>query len=109
MITSSALSSLQGKIVQVNGHIESFESDLDVGMRANVVAVELDSPDIYKITLDFSDFVEFNKRLEKPTYYDEHGQPTRRWSEATFYPENYVVEEFIGIHDKTSLPFDIME
>ncbi|MFK4135923.1 hypothetical protein ACI2KR_27115 [Pseudomonas luteola] len=67
----------------------TWVEDLDVyaepKMRAHIVDVGLRRDDIAVLKVDYSDFDEFNKTLEKADYFDAQGNPTLTAREAEFY------------------------
>jgi len=81
--------SLKGKVVQFTPVSEvEYEIYADEGMLARVVDVQDDShgsDKMVKITVDFNDFFDYNKRLQKPNFYDNDGNANQTWYESGLY------------------------
>lgn len=83
---------LIGKDITFKPGIEDMEAYAEGGMRARVVSVEAqdtrsrDKHDhVYKITFDYTEFDEYNRRFESSNYYDKNGKPTLSAREANWY------------------------
>lgn len=81
--------------VLFNENIEKLETDFDENMKARLIGMSLAENQCYRLTFDFSEFEEYNKQYEKPTFFDEHDNPTLTWSESRYYPANKLEVFFI--------------
>ena len=70
---------------------EDLESYCEAGMKAKITGIVLERMEekeadlVYKITLDYSQFDDYNKNFETANYYDNNGNPTLTAREAGFY------------------------
>ncbi|MFX3643523.1 MAG: hypothetical protein ACE3L7_33530 [Candidatus Pristimantibacillus sp.] len=85
-------------IVMFNKLIEKTECDFDENMKARLVNMSDAENDCYRLTFDFSEFEEYNKKHEKPNFRDHQDHPILTWSESRFYPANKL-ETFYIDHD----------
>jgi hypothetical protein len=83
---------LIGKTIQFTSMIEDMEAYPEAGMRARIVDITpkyTSDPDInehiYDIKFDYSEFDEFNLKLESHNYYDNHHVPCLTAREAKMY------------------------
>jgi hypothetical protein len=88
------LHEFQGKAIQFNSRIELGESDFVAGQKAIITDYKQELDGVVKLTLDFSSFLEHNKALERPCYYDKNSIPSLKWSETKFFPKNFVTYEY---------------
>lgn len=101
------LNTLVGKVIVFNEFVEHGEYDYDTGMKCRVISADHDMNGDYhngtggtfKLTVDFSEFEEFNKSLMKPTYYDENHKPTLTWAESKYYPKNCQTHDYYSYDD----------
>lgn len=73
--------------VQLSKLIEECEGYAEEGMRARVIKVDVEDEDVFCVTLDFSDFDEYNRQFESSNYYDKAGSPTLTAREAGQYKQ----------------------
>lgn len=72
---------LIGKVVQFTKEAEDFECYAEANMRARIVSVDVSDGSKYvdpncrliKIIVDYSEFDEYNQRLESSNYYNKYG------------------------------------
>ena len=110
----SEVSALVGKIIIFNEHVENTEVDFDRGMKARVKGFAIvDSGEVFKLDLDFSEFEEANKLLMQSNYYDKNSKPTLKWSETGYYPKDCKCTDYFGYNgeglDDNSFCFDVVE
>lgn len=67
---------LVGRRITVGPDVEHDETDFDTGMHALVLSLTEDDPDVWIMELDFRPFMDHNRPLMMPNYYDKDGQPT---------------------------------
>lgn len=70
--------------------VEDLESYPEENMRAVIVGANVRDDEVMTLKVNYSEFDEFNKALEKSNYYDKAGQPTLTAREANQYK---VIEE----------------
>jgi hypothetical protein len=80
------------KIVTFTKRAEDLEAYPEEGMRARIVSIRGDGihkddieDHIYIVTVDYSEFDEFNKTFESSDYYDKNGSPCLTARQAGFY------------------------
>ena len=64
------------------------DSYLEPNMRARLAFFEMMQATV-KVVFDFSDFVEYNKKYERPDYYDDKQNPCLTATEANMVPANH--------------------
>ncbi|MCW3793980.1 hypothetical protein OM416_20505 [Paenibacillus sp. LS1] len=87
-------------IVMFNKLIEKTESHFDENMKARLVNMSSAENDCYRLTFDFSEFEDYNKKHEKPNFYDDQQNPSLTWSESKFYPQNKIEIFYIDYESK---------
>jgi hypothetical protein len=102
---------LVGKTVCFNKLAETqYEIDFDEGMLARVISVEPDygCGDVVKIFVDHTDFIDHNRKLMKPNYYDKDGLACLTWEESGLMrlKETIYVDKDT---EKFPLPFDVLD
>jgi len=108
---------LDKPVVKFTDRIEDCESYLDSGMKARVGKIvwkesfaEVDGGDMYEITFDVSDFLDYNANYERNNWYDKAGIPCLTATEAGEGPKNGIVEVFLmELPDKYGDYFEIVE
>jgi hypothetical protein len=101
---------IQNKIIEFTPEVEKDETMFDAGMRGRVTDYQIQHEDVVKITVDFSQFEEFNKQFEKATFYGKDGQANLKWSESPFYPNNKVEIIYVDLDiERWPLPFREVE
>lgn len=73
--------------------VESLESYAEAHMRARIIRAREDGDDVLVLTLDFTEFDDFNKAFEQANYYDKSGNATLTARQANLYKphEDYYV------------------
>lgn len=100
MKNESYWNSLVGKVIEFTKEVEKTECDPDEGMRGKVLSIDLDfRHDVLAVKIDYSQFVDFNKKLAKANYYDKDENPTKTWFETNFYPANHIGTEYFSPED----------
>jgi hypothetical protein len=81
-----------GSIVKFKKGIHDFECYAEPGMKARVIGITglyTTDPDpqdhVYKLSVDFAEFDEYNKQFETYNYYDRDGIPRLNAREAGLY------------------------
>jgi len=91
--------------------VRDTELDFCPGMKAVIRGIFETIDDISTVVLDFSDFLEHNRRLMRPIYYDRNGLATLTWEQSLFWPKNLKhVECYIdhrNLYDPDHLIFSI--
>lgn len=89
---------LVGKVIVFTKNIEDFENYAEANMRARIVRIDeetnLSRPledQLFVITVDYSEFNDYNRQFESANYYDKSGKPNLTAREANMYS---VKEEF---------------
>jgi len=77
-----------GKHVEFTDYVEKHDMDFDKRQRAKVVDAHVDNDGVWRISLDFSYWEEYNKQFAKANWYDKDSNPTLKWHETRFYPKN---------------------
>lgn len=99
--------------VQFTDKINEWFDDCcpDPLMKAKLVITkdeECEGEKSYKLIFNMSEFVDFNKSVAIPNYYDKNNNPTLTWFESSFYPKNNVYETCYDDHDKDVEIFKII-
>lgn len=85
-------------------HVDSYA---DPGMRARATGWLLECDDVVIITVDFSEFEQFNLQFEKPDYYDKAGHACLTAHQAGYYrPTDHY---YYGLNDPMESHFVIVE
>lgn len=103
---------LVGKIIRFNKLVEYHEIGFDENMIAKVISVEPDHEygcdGVIKIIVDHSTFIDNNRRLMKPNYYDKNGVPCLTWEESGLMKLKETI--YVDVDTKTyPLPFDVLD
>jgi len=75
-------------VIECTKRISNCESFLEVNMRGRIVSYQLQHDDIYKLTIDVSEFEDYNIPLMSNDYFDKEGNPILNAIEAGYYPVN---------------------
>ena len=81
----------QGKVFVCNPKIEELEIELDSKMKGRIVSVsQPDEDDVVLVTIDTSDFVDYNEFYAKKNYYPRfgYGDPCFTAREAGLWPDD---------------------
>lgn len=84
-----------GKHVEFTDLVKRLEIEIDPdpGTRGKVVSAntvtEFDG-EVWDITVDLSFWVDHNKSVALPDWYDENRKPCLKWHETRFYPKHHI-------------------
>jgi len=81
-----------GRHVQFTDLVNRLEVDPDPLMRGKVVAATLDprEENMWDITVDLSFWLNYNKAVALPTWYDKTHTACLTWFDSGFYPPNHL-------------------
>ena len=102
---------LIGKTIKFKKNIEKTESNFDENMMGKIINISYNHAhyDLVKIWVSFYNFEEYNKKHMKCNYYDENGNPTKKWCDTTFYPIDKKTIEYFDSNDNLFDYFEIIE
>lgn len=72
----------------VKGAADYVEAYPEGGMRATILDIHVDEPDVLFLRVSYAAFDEYNKAYESSNFYDKDGQPTLTAREANCYTLN---------------------
>ncbi|WP_067924023.1 hypothetical protein [Alicyclobacillus shizuokensis] len=98
-------------IVRFKEGIEQFDIYFEEGMLARVIEASeaLGIEDSVYVVFSFKEFVEYNKSLEKPVYFDRNKNPTLRCSETPYYPESYEDSLYLSYSEENDHLFEVLK
>ena len=91
-------------VIEFNKLIEKYDYDPDAGMRFRIIScTKVDEYNCIWFKCDMSEFMDLNKQIAKPDWYDENNNPTLTWFESSFYPNDNIFDMCVGINDEDCL------
>ncbi len=98
--------SLIGKVVQFTDTINThYEVCFDSGMLARVIDVKPNvNPEVLEIIVDHSEFLNHNRPLMKPDFYDRDGKPNQTWEQSGFMKSDFCEKIFVMQDSEKHLP-----
>ena len=92
------------KVIVCNEKFDELYGDftgLDNKMKARITRIERsrecdEGNELgYKITLDFSEFVEYNRQFETESFYTAIPGELAKWSDSNYYPKSHKEELYV--------------
>ncbi|MBT3123369.1 MULTISPECIES: hypothetical protein [Bacillus subtilis group] len=90
-----------------DGIVEHFQEGLDPGMLVKVKGVTTTDDGEIEILLDLEPFIDHNKSVANPNFYNSKGEAVLTWFETNFYPDSGIY--LIGFLEDADLPFEFTE